>query len=164
MDMLWLATEDLRISASAAFYDSKLKDDYCNFTAGVCTAVLAPAGTRLPVTAEVKYNIVARYHFPMGSLDSYVQGAIVHEGERDSDLDQTANEILGVLPSYTTLDLSAGFQKNDWGVDLFISNLTNEDAPLYYTAQCTAETCGAQTYGVRIRPMTISARFTKDFN
>ena len=34
----------------------------------------APAGTRLPVTAEIKYNIVARYHFDMGSLDSYVQG------------------------------------------------------------------------------------------
>jgi len=164
MDLLWLATEDLRLSAAASFYDSKLKSDYCNISNGVCTAVLAPAGTRLPVTAEVKYNIVARYHFDMGSLDSYIQGAIVHEGERDSDLDQTAQAILGTLPSYTTLDLSAGFRKNDWAVDLFISNLTNEDAPLYFTSQCTAETCGAQKYGVRIRPMTISARLTKDFN
>lgn len=164
MDMLWLATEDLKITASAAFYDSKLKSDYCNLSAGVCTSVIAPAGTRLPVTAEIKYNIVARYHFEMGGLDSYLQGALVHEGERDSDLDQTAQEILGTLPSYTTLDLSAGFRKDDWGVDLFISNITNEDAPLYYTAQCTAETCGVQKYGIRIRPMTISARLTKDFN
>ena len=164
MDVLWLATDDLRISAAASFYDSKLKSDYCNISNGVCTAVLAPAGTRLPVTAEIKYNIVGRYHFNVGNLDSYVQGALVHEGERDSDLDQSAQAILGTLPSYTTLDLSAGFTMNDWGVDLFISNITNEDAPLYYTAQCAAETCGPQTYGVRIRPMTISARLTKDFN
>jgi len=164
MDFLWLATEDLRLSASAAFYDSKLKSDYCNLSAGVCTSVLAPAGTRLPVTAEIKYNIVARYHFDMGSLDSYVQGVLVHEGERDSDLDQTAQEILGTLPAYTTLDLSAGFRKGDWGVDLFISNVTGEDAPLFYTSQCTAETCGVQKYGIRVRPMTISARLTKDFN
>lgn len=161
LDMLWLATEDLRISASAAFYDSKLKDDYCCDKNG---NNLAPAGTRLPVTAEIKYNIVARYFFNMASMESYVQGALVHEGERDSDLDQSANDILGTLPSYTTLDLSAGFGKNDWAVDFFISNVTNEDAPLYYTAQCTAETCGTQKYGVRMRPMTVSARFTKDFN
>jgi len=167
VDMLWLATEDLRISASAAFYDSKLKSDYCNLTDGVCASVddiLAPAGTRLPVTAEIKYNIVGRYHFDVGNFDSYVQGALVHEGERDSDLDQAANAILGTLPSYTTLDLSAGFRKDNWGMDLFIANATNEDAPLYYTAQCTAETCGLQKYGVRMRPMTISARFTMDFN
>ena len=164
MDMLWLATEDLRISAAAAFYDSKLEDDYCNFSAGVCTSVLAPAGTRLPVTAEIKYNVVARYHFQTGSLDSYVQGALVHEGERDSDLDQSANVIKGILPSYTTLDLSGGFGKDDWSVDFFISNATGEDAPLYYIAQCIPETCGDQIYGVRVRPTTISARFTKDFN
>jgi len=164
MDLLWLATDNLRLSAAASFYDSKLKSDYCNISNNVCTAVLAPAGTRLPVTAELKYNIVARYHFEMGGMDSYVQGVVVHEGERDSDLDQGAQAVLGTLPSYTTLDLSAGFTKDDWGVDLFISNVTNEDAPLYYVAQCTAETCGDQKYGVRIRPMTISARLTKDFN
>jgi iron complex outermembrane receptor protein len=164
MDFLWLATDNLRLSAAASFYDSKLKSDYCNISNGVCTAVLAPAGTRLPVTAEIKYNIVARYNFEMGNLDSYVQGVVVHEGERDSDLDQAAQAILGTLPSYTTLDLSAGFRKNDWGVDLFISNVTDEDAPLYYTSQCTAETCGVQKYGIRVRPMTISARLTKDFN
>jgi iron complex outermembrane receptor protein len=164
MDFLWLATDNLRLSAAASVYDSKLKSDYCNISNGVCTAVLAPAGTRLPVTAEIKYNIVARYNFEMGNLDSYVQGVVVHEGERDSDLDQAAQAILGTLPSYTTLDLSAGFRKNDWGVDLFISNVTDEDAPLYYTSQCTAETCGVQKYGIRVRPMTISARLTKDFN
>jgi iron complex outermembrane receptor protein len=163
-DLLWLATDDLRISASAAFYDSKLDDDYCNFSDGVCTKVLAPKGTQLPVTAEFKGNVVARYHFTMGSLDSYVQGAVVHEGKRGSDLDQGANAILGDLPAYTTLDLAAGFRRDTWSVDLFVANATGADEPLYFSAQCIAETCGSQPYGVRIRPRTYSLRLTKDFD
>jgi outer membrane receptor protein involved in Fe transport len=101
----------------------------------------------------------------MGSFDAYTQAVVVHEGERDSDLDQNANDILGVLPSYTTLDISAGIGKDDWALDLFVSNLTGEDAPLLFTSECTAETCGAnQRYGVRIRPTTVGLRFSKDFD
>ena len=162
-DLLWLATDNLRLSASVAFYDSRLEDDYCNFSDGVCTAVLAPKGTQLPVTADFKGNAVARYHFPAGSFDAYVQGALVYVGERGSDLDQAANAIFGDLPSYTTLDLAAGFGRNTWSVDLFVSNATGDDAPLQYTAECIAETCGGQPYGIRLRPRTISLMYTRDF-
>ena len=162
IDTLWLATENLRISASVAFYDSQLEDDYCCQSDNVTP--LAPKGTRLPITADMKGNVVARYHFPVGSMDAYVQGAMVYEDDRDSDLDQTANDILGVLPSYTTLDLSAGISKDDWALDLFISNATGADEPLLYTTECIAETCAGQIYGVRIRPTTVSVRFSKDFD
>lgn len=171
VDLLWLATDNLRLSASAAFYDSQLEDDYCCYDDGPDLTPgtpddtpLAPAGTRLPITADFKGNAVARYHFLAGSLDAYVQGAVVYEGDRDSDLNQYTNVITGTLDSYTTLDLSAGFGKNDWAVDFFISNATGEDTPIAFAQQCVTETCGGQTYGLRIRPMTISARFTKDFN
>jgi outer membrane receptor protein involved in Fe transport len=171
VDLLWLATDRLRISASGAWYDSQLEDDYCCYDNGPDEdpdtgdeTPLAPAGTRLPVTADFKANLIARYSFPMGSMDAYLQGAMVYQGDRDSDLNQHTLAITGVMPSYTTVDLAAGFGKNDWLVDVFISNATGEDAPLYYSAQCTAETCGEQTYGGRIRPMTISARFRMDFN
>jgi iron complex outermembrane receptor protein len=171
VDALWLATENLRLSASFAYYDSQLDDDYCCANNGLDglpdtgdEVPLAPAGTRLPITAELKGNIVARYHFPVGSLDAYFQGAMVFEGDRDSDLDQFSNAILGELESYSTLDFSAGVAKDDWGLDLFVSNATGEDASLLNTVQCTAETCGSQTYGIRIRPTTVSLRFRKDFD
>jgi iron complex outermembrane receptor protein len=162
--VMFLATENLRISASAAFYDSELQDDYCNFSAGVCTEVLAPAGTKLPVTADFKGNVIVRYTTQMGNFDTHFQGALAHEGERSSDMDQSANAIRGDIPAYTTLDLSAGIRNESWALNLFIKNATNEDAPLYKTGQCTAETCGAQTYGVRVRPMTVGVKFTKDWN
>ena len=164
VDMIWLPNDSLRISAAAAFYDTELKDDYCNFTAGVCTEVLAPAGTPLPTTADFKGNIIARYSFPVGRFDAYVQGAVAHNGERLADLDQNVAPIIGDLPAWTQVDVSAGFRSESWGLDLFITNLTNEDAPLYVTAECTLETCGGTLYGVRVRPTTVALRATFDFN
>ncbi len=163
-NLIWLATDNLRISAAAAFYDTELQDDYCNFTAGVCTEVLAPAGTELPITAEFKGNLVARYSFNVGQFDAHLQGALAHNGDRLADLDLTVFDKIGRLPAWTTLDLSAGIRNDSWGLDLFVSNATGEDAPLYVTAECTLETCGDQLYGVRHRPTTVSMRFTKDFN
>ena len=108
--------------------------------------------------------MVARYHFPIGSLDSYVQGAVVYEGERDSDLDQNANAILGTLPSYTTLDLAAGISKDNWSLDLFVANATGENTPIAYTVESTAENSANQIYGIRLRPTTVSLKLTMDFN
>jgi outer membrane receptor protein involved in Fe transport len=171
VDILWLATDRLRLSAAASFYDSQLEDDYCCLDSGpdgidgtADDTPLAPKGTRLPITADVKYNIVARYHFPMGSFDAYLQGVLVHQSDRDSRLARFKNDIEGVLPSYTTLDISGGFGKDDWSVDLFISNATGADETVYHDTECIPSTCAGQIYGVRLRPTTISARFTKDFN
>jgi outer membrane receptor protein involved in Fe transport len=161
---VWLASDKLQVSGSTAFYHSELKDDYCNFTAGVCTAVLAPKGTSLPVTADFKGNLRARYTFPVGAYDAYWQTAIAHNGDRWGDMDVSAAKALGKLQSYTTVDFAAGIGKDNWTVDLFVSNVTGEDTPLYHTTECTVETCGAQPYGVRIKPTSVSARFTMDFN
>lgn len=162
--MVWLPSDKLRITGSGAYYSSELKDDYCNFTNGVCTTVLAPAGTSLPVTPDFKGNLMARYTFPIQSYDAYWQTAIVYSGPRAGDMDVAAAAALGELPGATTVDFAAGIQKNDWSLDLFVTNLTNEDAPFYRTTECVVETCGAQPYGVRIRPMTMTLRFTKNYN
>lgn len=162
--VLWLPTENLRISAAFALYDTELADDYANFDAnGNVTSILAPKGTKLPVTADFKGNLIARYFFGLGEFDAHVQGALTHEGSRGSDLNQADNLIRGDVPAYTTLDLSAGIRKDSWGLELFIRNATDEDAPLYKTSQCATGTCGAQNYGVRVRPTTVALKFTKDF-
>lgn len=162
-NLIWLPTDNLRITAAAAFYDTELQDDYCNFAGGICTEVLAPKGTKLPVTADFKGNLVARYNFTLGQFDAHLQGALAHNGDRLADMDLTVAPIIGKLPAWTTLDISAGIKNESWALDLFISNATNEDAPLYVTAECTLETCGSQLYGVRHRPTSVALRFSKDF-
>lgn len=171
IDLLWLPTDRLRISAAASFYDSQLEDDYCCQDDGPDEipgtpddTPLAPAGTRLPLTADLKYNLIARYSFPVGSLNAYLQGVMVYEDDRDSRLARFKNDIVGVMDSYTTIDISAGVGKDNWSADLFISNLTGEDATLYRVTQCIPATCADQIYGARIRPTTISGRFTYNFD
>ena len=45
MQLLWLATDNLRLELSAAYYDSELKDDYADFDAnGNVTGIQAPTG------------------------------------------------------------------------------------------------------------------------
>jgi len=161
--IVWLPTDKLRITAAGAYYNSELQDEYCPGCADD-GGPWAPKGTKLPVTPDFKGNAVARYTFPIGLMDAYWQAAVVHSGSRTGDMEVAAAEILGELPAYTTVDFSAGIAKNDWALDLFISNLTGEDAPLYKTAECVVETCGPQVYGVRVKPTTVSMRFTKDFD
>jgi outer membrane receptor protein involved in Fe transport len=55
LQVLWLATEKLMLSASAARYDSELKDVYADRdAAGNITNVIAPKGTALPITPKFK--------------------------------------------------------------------------------------------------------------
>ena len=160
----WLPVDELLISATAAFYDSELKDDYSNFdAAGNVVSVNAPKGTALPITPKFKGNIVARYGFNLGGFDAHVQGSVAHAGKAASRLALDANAIIGDIEANTTADLSAGIAKDNYSVELFVQNVGNEDAALYKTAQCAESVCGVQPYGVRPQPRTIGLKFTQKF-
>jgi outer membrane receptor protein involved in Fe transport len=164
IQMMWMATDNLLISTSTAFYKSKLKSDYSNFdAAGNVVDVNAPAGTSLPITPKFKGSLLARYKFNIGEYDAHLQASLAHSGSAASRLKISDNAIIGDIEANTTLDLGAGVEKGNYSLDLFIQNLTNEDASLYKTAQCTESVCGVQAYGVRPRPRTIGVKFTQKF-
>lgn len=158
----WLATDRLRISTALAYYDTELQDEYCP-GCNEDGSPWAPPGTELPITADFKGNLVARYEFPLAGFDSHMQGALTYEGSRTSDLNVADAAVKGEMPSNTFLDLSFGIRKERWGIDLFVKNATDEDAPLYLISQCATGTCGDQIYGLRARPRTYGLRFTQDF-
>ncbi|MEM7360054.1 MAG: TonB-dependent receptor [Pseudomonadota bacterium] len=160
--ILWAATDNLRLSASFSLIDTELQDDYCPACNSDGTP-WAPAGSSLPVTADFKGHFVARYNFNWGDWDGHLQGSLAYEGERSSDLNLADNMIRGDVPSNTFVDLSAGIRNDKYAVDLFIKNATDEDAPLYLTSQCATGTCGVQNYGVRNRPITVGLKYTQDF-
>ncbi|HJW05168.1 MAG TPA: TonB-dependent receptor [Rhodanobacter sp.] len=179
-ELNWAATYNLQLSAGAAFYDAKLTATYCGFTDANGTPVtdcpgaeLAPKGTQLPVTPKFKGNLVARYTFDIGQNEAFVQGALVHVGERKSDLRLLENGLTGNLAAYTTMDLSAGFHKNGWTVDVYVNNLFDKRAQLYKYAECAEAVCAAhgvvaqypngQVYTVTNPPRTIGVRFTQEF-
>jgi outer membrane receptor protein involved in Fe transport len=161
----WLATDKLRLSTSLAFYDTKLKDDYVSFLGDGTAEVLAPKGTSLPITANFKGNVVARYSFALGYFDAHLQGAASYQGSRSAILEVADNiDTGGDIPASTFLDLSFGIEKDTYSVELFVANATDEDSPLGKTSECTPQVCGVpQSYGIRRQPRTIGIRFPQDF-
>lgn len=160
--MLWLPTNALEISASFAWIDSELNGDYC-VGCNSDGSSWAPSGTQLPVTAKFKGNVLARYNFVMGGFDPYLQGTLSHEGSRGSSLNVADNKIRGDVPSSNLVDLAAGIRRDNYSIDLFVKNATDEDAAQFLTSGCATGTCGTQSYGVKHRPRTIGLRFTQDF-
>ena len=164
----WLATDNFRLGLSAAYYDSELKDPYCDDlnNSGACEPgenINAPAGTALPLTPDFKGNLIGRYTFPLGNWDAHIQGALSYQTSRASTLNLADNALYGDIPSTTYLDLAFGLGNDKYGVELFLSNATAEDAPLYVTSECSPQVCGGQNYGVQARPRTLGIRFKQDF-
>ena len=161
----WLATDNLRIGVALAYYDTKLKEDFCDLdaTGTICVSVKAPKGTPLPLTPEFKGNLIARYSFPLGGFDAYTQGSLAYQASAASQLEIADNNIYGDIPSSTFLNLAFGLEREKYSIELFVANATNEDAPLGVTSECTPQVCGVQTVGVKARPRTIGIRFSQDF-
>lgn len=168
-DISWAATYNLRLSGGVALYDTELTENYCGFTDANgdpetnCASPEAPTGTRLPITADFKGNLTARYTFDVGSFEAHVQGQVLHEGRRSTDLRTAESDILGDLGAYTLFDLTAGFGRGNWDVDFYIKNVFDERAELSRFAQCAEAVCGEQAYTVVARPRTFGVRFSQDF-
>ena len=158
MDVNWAATYNLRLSGGLGIYDAELTEDYYSGT-----NLQAPKGTRLPVTADYKGNLTARYTFDIADYEAYWQSSVVHEGRRTSDLRIVERNILGDLPSYTLVDFALGVRKNNWSVDLYVKNLFDENAQYGRNVQCPEQICAAQVYSVAGQPRTLGIKFSQNF-
>jgi len=190
--LVWQASYNLNLSAGIALYDAKLTANYCGFTDANGNAVtycppgsinqstgdvvdgpLAPKGTRLPITPRFKGNLVARYTFSLGGNDAFVQGALVHVGRRTTDLRLLERSLLGDLPAYNSVDLSAGVQHGSWSLDAYVDNVFDKRASLYKFTECGVTVCAAhgadaqypegQVYTGFSVPRTFGIRFKQEF-
>ena len=188
----WQATYNLQLTAGFAVYRARLSANYCGFTdadgrpitdcpagsinpqdGSVVTGPLAPKGTQLPITPKFKGNLIAHYSFSLGSSDAFVQAALVHVGRRTTDLRLSERALLGDLPAYNSLDLSAGVQKGSWSADVYVNNAFDKRAAQYKYTECGVTNCGAhnvvpqypngQVYTGFSQPRTFGIRFKQDF-
>lgn len=201
MDVKFAATYNLQLTAGVAFYDAKLTDNYCGVTLNsqpisICPigSIIntdnglvafpdgppAPSGTRLPITPKFKGNLSARYTWDWAGLEPFIQGAVVHEGSRTTDLRTFENSIIGTMPSQTVFDLSAGIRKNNWTLNLYVKNLFDRRTEYGRYTLCATAVCGngdpsnnaypappeyanGQVYTVAGQPRTIGLRFSQEF-
>ncbi|MBE1528529.1 outer membrane receptor protein involved in Fe transport [Sphingopyxis sp. OAS728] len=166
------------LGMGGSYNDATIRRDFCAIANADfdCTTpgndLLAPSGSRLPVTAKFKGNAVARYEFPIGGMDGHVQFAVNHIGKRRSDLRTLENDIVGDFKAYTTADISVGVKGDAWSAELFATNLFDSRGVINSAVQCGETVCGDADgvtpgggvfYDNVIRPRLIGIKVSKDF-
>jgi len=155
--------EGLSLSFGGAYNDAETTN-----------AILAPAGTRLPLTARFKGNARLRYEFPFGSggTQGHVQLTASHEGSRTRDLRIDEQAIYGMLRSTNLVDFSTGIRSGGWSGELFVRNIFDARGALGSSINCNEFVCGdpggATAIGPKIytfvaTPRTIGVRFGRRF-
>jgi outer membrane receptor protein involved in Fe transport len=174
-DFIWRATPGLTFSGGAAYTDAQLSETYCGVTdpsghaVTDCPSVAypdppqAPSGQALPVTPKFKANLTARYEFTLGDYDAHLQGSMVTQTSSWADLRSQERGILGEQSGWTAFDMTAGVERQDWTMEFFVQNLTDERASLYRYTQCRETVCGAAVYTVPNQPRTIGLRLGHKF-
>jgi iron complex outermembrane receptor protein len=166
------------LNAGMSYNDAEIRRDFCLIAnpAFDCTttgnALLAPSGSRLPVTPKFKGNVVARYEFPISDWNGHVQLAANHTGSRRTDLRPVQAAIKGGLASYTTVDFSFGVKNDMWSIEAFATNLFDEIGVINTGVSCLETVCGdpggatalgGTFYDTLIKPRVIGLKFSRDF-
>jgi outer membrane receptor protein involved in Fe transport len=159
-DLSWVVAEGLTLNAAASYTDAELDEDYVPDPSAPPAAV---KGTRLPVSAKVKVNATVRYEWTlMGDMEAHVQGSVVHTGSAWPDLQAADRDVVGKLPAYTTVDLVAGVQRENWRFEAYVKNLLDEEGQIDRGVQCISSVC-SRVFVTPIRPRILGVRFGQSF-
>ena len=147
-DFTFLASDNWTLTGAFSFNDTELTDR----PAGA-TNLLAP-GSDLALTPSFQGNFNARYDFDLVGKDAYAQLGVQHRGSTHTSV--VIDEDFP-LDSYTTADLSFGLIMDNWNVNLFINNLTDERAELFVSNQDDISRT------VVNRPLNVSLKLSYNF-
>jgi len=167
-DVQWRATDALMLSASLTYADAKLTQNACNSPSpdNSCSdpgnSILAPSGSRLPVSSKVKGNAIARYEWSTGAGEAHVQLAGVYQSDVVPSLRTQDNQVLGMQPGYASFDFSTGVQRGNWTAEFFIENLTDKRGEQIRYTTCAPETCSLINV-IPIRPRLVGLSFGQRF-
>ena len=144
----WALTDALRADFGASYIDAKLAQD--------APALGAFDGDRLPGSPKVNANFSFQYDFAADGHDAFIRADSIYVGEFYGDVLQSPATRSG---DYIKIDLTGRVMFGQLGVDLYVQNLTNQDA---YTFRGTSDV-GREFFGFRMRPRTVGARLNYDF-
>jgi outer membrane receptor protein involved in Fe transport len=163
------------LQASGTLVDAVITTDLCQYTNAAFDCTIpspsgnpnvrrAPAGTRFSGSPRFKLSAMARYEFGLGKLDAFMQAAGFHQSSVTSSLDTDEARLIGLQPSYTTFDLSAGISRDAWSASLSVENVGDRRAQQSRTSTCTISICGPGSVVVYpLRPRFVSLRVGRRF-
>lgn len=115
---------------------------------------IAPVGSSLAFAPKFQYTLRGRYTWQAGEYDAHAQLALQHADESDNSiiLSQVAD-----IPSWDSWDATIGFGNENYGVELFIDNVTDERIIRFIRPG------GATPEEFVTRPRSIGLRFRYDY-
>lgn len=149
--------EGVRLSLNGAWTDAYLTQDTDPVVGGL-------DGDPLPWVPEWSTTLAVDYEWmPVGDVIAWVGGDLSYTGERSSGFGMPGPaDPIRYAPSYTTLDLRAGFETGRWTVELYGRNLTDEPGILSLSGFGPGVPGGAAQVSI-IRPRTIGLTVGVDF-
>ena len=147
-DLTWQPNDNLTLAAAWTFNDTEMG----SVPAGVTD--IAGEGSRLALAPKTQYNLSARYNWTESKFQPYAQVIYAYTGNQFSSI-VVDNRFL--QQSYNTIDASFGFDMDNWSVEIFGENLTDERAELFINSLDT---------DLRIttnRPRTIGIKVSYDY-
>jgi iron complex outermembrane recepter protein len=170
-DVTWRATSDLTFNGAFSYNDSEIT----RYTKP--TTVINPIGSPLALSPKFQANLRARYETELASgLRPFVQVAFHHVGKTISStinnvdirysgptvvyngVTVRSGDVVSPLPAslpqkaYNTLAMSLGVSKDQWGIELFADNLTDERPELFRSGndgELRVTTSRPRTIGLR---------------
>jgi iron complex outermembrane recepter protein len=160
-DLSWLPTDDLNLTFAVSYNNAELREPYWRSDEERASGVppRAPKGQEMPFVPEYQATAIGRYQLEFAGWPGYVQAAASYTGDSWSDL-ETA--IRMKQDAYTLLNLSAGIERDNWSVDLFVNNVTDERAQIDRYDPGYPSLIDTRTY--TNRPRSFGIRFGQRFD
>ncbi len=150
-DFAFAATDNFTLFASFAWNDSEMTSISNDIFA---PSNISPVGSSLAFSPEFQYTVRGRYTWETGNYNAHAQLALQHSDRSDNSiiLSQVAD-----IPSWDSLDATIGFSKENYSVELFIDNVTDERIIRFVRAG------GVTPEEFVTRPRSVGLRFSYDY-
>jgi iron complex outermembrane recepter protein len=116
VEVTYYWNEHLQFNVSSSYTDAELTSD--------AEAIGAQAGDRLPGAARYNASLGVEYSFMLGDYESYLRSDYVRVGGFYNNLQEMGTE----AGNYGRLTVKAGVAVNQFDIDIYVNNLTNEDS------------------------------------
>jgi iron complex outermembrane receptor protein len=162
-DLVWRATDQLTLNASAAWNSSSQLNEPSLVSGTGAVISLFPTngpGSSLANAPPFQGNLRARYEYPVADYHWYVQAAAAHTGHSIANV--ITQGAFGSpdynLAGYTTYDAALGANRGAWEVEAYVQNLTDTRAEVFISSTSAVKLTTTN------RPRTAGLRFSYKFS
>lgn len=158
-DIVWRPDDHWTLSGSGTVLDAHLTKTFENFDSSGNVTESAPAGTPLPIQPKYKLNGSVRYDFLVFDFKSFWQASVQTQGASTSALFTDNEATLGPTKAFTTVDLAAGFGKDNWLFQVFVQNVFDSRGQLSINTDCAIVYCGPYALIYPTKPRMVGIKF-----